>query len=144
MATGFLDSSGDPHVEIEVIGVYGKPTKMTCLVDTGFSGFLTIPLLQAFPIGLVLRTTTSVTFANSETENRLTCLGIVRVDGRDETGLILVDSRGGEPILGMDFLRKFNFRLTVCPSTGSVEFVHVPPPPPPPAAPAAPATAATP
>lgn len=45
MAIGSLDANGDPTLEIEIIGAYGQPTNFTCVIDTGFTGFLSIPLL---------------------------------------------------------------------------------------------------
>jgi len=122
MATGFLDANNVPTLEIEILGI-GQATKFTCLVDTGFTGFLSIPLLQALPLGLVLTATTTVTFANGATADRLVCLGNAIVDGVTKSGTILLEQQGGIAILGIDFLRKFGLKLVVCPTSGAVEVV---------------------
>lgn len=123
MAIGSLDADGDPTVEIEVIGAFGQPSKFTCVVDTGFTGFLSIPLLQAFPVGLVLTGTMPMVFANGAVENRLICLGMARVDGVEKLGLIVIESESKQVLLGMDFLKKFGLKLLVCPTTGQIELV---------------------
>ncbi len=123
MAIGYLDDKGDPTLEIEILGAFNRPTKFACLIDTGFDGFLSVPILQAFPVGLVLHTTTSVTFANGTSEDKLTCLGYARLDGEDRLGLILIESQSNQVVLGMDFLKKFGLKLIVCPTSGQVEVV---------------------
>lgn len=148
MAIGSLDANEGPFLEIEVLGAYGQPHKLNCLIDTGFTGFLSIPILQAFPIGLILATTMPVVFANGQTEDKLVCLGVAKVDGAENIGLILIETKGNQILLGMEFLKKFAFKLIVCPTTGQVEVVetksgftvtaaksapHHPPPSPPPA-----------
>ena len=62
--TGYLNANGDPHVEIEVANPLDWRKKVNCLIDTGFTGFLSIPLLEAFPIGLLLIGTMPVTLAD--------------------------------------------------------------------------------
>ncbi len=123
MAIGSLGANGDPTIEIEVLGAFNQPTKLACLIDTGFTGFLSIPLLQAFPIGLILTGTMSLQFANGASENRLTCLGVARLDGVENMGLIVIENEGNQVMLGMDFLKKFGFELLVCPTTGQIEMV---------------------
>lgn len=122
MAIGFLAANGDPTLEIEIKGV-GQAKKFTCLIDTGFTGFLSIPLLQALPLGLVLTATTTVTFANGITESRLICLGHAKVDSDEQLGTILLEYQSNQVMLGMDFLKKFGLKLLVCPTTGQIEVV---------------------
>jgi predicted aspartyl protease len=123
VAIGFLEANGDPVLEIEVIGAFEQPTKFKCVVDTGFTGFLSIPLLQAFPVGLVLQGTMAMQFANGAVENKLVCLGFARVDGIQNIGLIVIENESKQVLLGMDFLKKFGFKLLVCPTTGQIELV---------------------
>lgn len=123
MPIGSLDSNGDPVLDIDIIGAFGQPTTVTCVIDTGFTGFLSIPLLQAFPIGLVLHGTMPMVFANGTVENKLICLGLARVGAIEQMGLIVIENQSKQILLGMDFLKKFGFKLLVCPTTGQVEMV---------------------
>jgi predicted aspartyl protease len=105
------------------------------MVDTGFSGFLLIPILDAFPIGLLLRGTTSITLADGSTQSKLTCLGLVHFDGKDEAGIIIIEWQNTDILVGMEFLRAFKKEFRIDPSNGLVELTDAPAPvPPPPAA----------
>jgi predicted aspartyl protease len=122
MPIGSFDSNGAPVIDIEILGAFDQPTTVTCVIDTGFSGFLSIPL-QAFPIGLVVHGTMPVVFANGTVENKLICLGVARAGGSDQTGLIVLENQSKQILLGMDFLEKFGYKLLLCPTTGQVEMV---------------------
>ena len=134
MATGFLDNNRDPCISISVEGPVTQPIELTCLIDTGFSGFLSIPLTQAFPIGLILYGTTTVTLANAQQEHRLMCLGHCTVDKVSKLGIILIETQGQQALLGMDFLRQFGKRLLVDPVAETVELLDAATPAAPPAA----------
>lgn len=88
--TGSFDDNGSPTIEIEVSGPVHSPRKMTAMVDTGFSGFLLLPILEAFPVGLILSGTTSIELADGSKQNKLTCLGQINFDGKSAVGLIII------------------------------------------------------
>ena len=123
MAIGSFDSAGCPTVEIEVSNPLGWKKKLTALVDTGFSGFLSIPILEAFPIGLLLHCTTSVVLADGQTQSKLTCLGMAHIAGEARIGSIIIEPQGDQVLLGMEFLREFKKKLVLDPTTGLVELV---------------------
>jgi predicted aspartyl protease len=132
---GSFNNTGSPVVEIEVSGPLTAPTKFTALVDTGFSGFLLLPLLDAFPVGLILRGTMALTLADGSSQTKLTCLGTIHFDGQEQLGLVVIEWQSTDVLVGMDFLRKFRKQLIVDPINGKVELTDAPPastPPPPP------------
>jgi predicted aspartyl protease len=133
--TGSFNNAGSPVVEIEVSGPLTPPTKFTALVDTGFSGFLLLPLLDAFPVGLILRGTMALTLADGTSQTKLTCLGMIHFDGQEQLGLVIIEWQSTDVLVGMDFLRKFKKQLAVDPINGKVELtdalgVSTPPLPP--------------
>lgn len=150
-------NSGCPVVQIAVSGPLTSPTNFTAIVDTGFSGFLLLPILEAFPVGLILRGTTGITLADGSSQTKLTCLGLLHFDGETQVGLIIIENQTTDILVGMDFLMKFGLELTVDPINNVVKLsksVPLPAPTPPPvpsptiviaspAPPAAPATAPT-
>jgi predicted aspartyl protease len=113
--TGLFDDNGSPTVEIEVSGPVHEPRKMTAMVDTGFSGFLLLPILEAFPVGLILSGTTSIELADGSKQNKLTCLGEIHFGGMKKVGLIIIEWENTDILVGMDFLRKFEKTLIVDP-----------------------------
>jgi len=108
------------------------------MVDTGFSGFLLLPILNAFPIGLLLQGTMPITLADGSTQTKLTCLGFVHFDGAQEVGIIIIEWQNTDVLVGMEFLRRFRKQLLVDPTNGLVEIVDAPAPPPPPPPPVPP------
>lgn len=114
-------SNGCPIVQIAVSGPVTNPTKFNAIVDTGFSGFLLLPILQAFPVGLILRGTIPITLADGSTQTKLTCLGELHFDGESEVGLIIIEYQSTDVLVGMDFLSKFKRELVVDPANNLVK-----------------------
>src|ERR1700747_2984876 len=113
--TGSFNNLGNPVIPIAVSGPVTNPTPFAAMMDTGFSGFLLLPILQAFPVGLILQGTTPITLADGSTQNKLTCLGVVHFDGEQQVGLIIIEWQNTDVLVGMDFLRKFKRELLVDP-----------------------------
>ena len=123
LVTGSFDSAGCPTIDIEISGPLGHKHQFTAMVDTGFSGFLLLPILSAFPVGLLLQGTMRITLADGSTQTKLTCLGSIHFDGKEDVGVIVIEPQNTQVLVGMEFLRIFNLRLTVEPNSGIVEIV---------------------
>jgi predicted aspartyl protease len=135
---GTYNASGNPTIAIEVSGPLANKFPFTAMVDTGFSGFLLLPILNAFPIGLLLQGTMPITLADGSTQTKLTCLGSIHFDGAEEIGIIIIEWQNTDVLVGMEFLSRFGKQLLVDPTNGIVEIINAPAPPPPPAPIAAP------
>jgi predicted aspartyl protease len=97
------------------------------MVDTGFSGFLLLPILNAFPIGLLLQGTMPITLADGSTQTKLTCLGSIHFDNAEEIGIIIIEWQNTDVLVGMEFLRRFGKELRVAPTNNLVEIVDAAP-----------------
>jgi predicted aspartyl protease len=120
----YFDQSGRPTVDIEVSNPIGWKQPVTALIDTGFDGFLMLPIAQAFPIGLLLRGTMSITLADGSGQDKLYCLGGIEYDGEDEVGIVIIEPNSNMALLGMEFLRAFKRRLEVDPAAGTVALIR--------------------
>lgn len=89
-------------------------------MDTGFSGFVSMPLFQAFPLALPLHSTTSVILADGSQKFRLVAAGSAFVGEETHIGLVILDPTSTEVLVGMGFLRTFKKKLVVCPETDTV------------------------
>ena len=75
------------------------------MIDTGFTGFLTLPLVAAIPLGLTLFGTTQSVYADGSQGTSLTVLGTVLFGESEKAFGPILLSQGNQPLLGMAFLR---------------------------------------
>ena len=83
-------------------------------------------MLSAFPLGLVLSGTMNITLADGSTHVRLTCRGMVEIDGSKRIGLVTLETGASDVLVGMEFIAKFEKQLVVCPKNASIELVDSP------------------
>lgn len=115
---GSFNGSGNPTIKVRVWGVFPEnPAELEVLIDTGFSGFLTLPLQTALPLGLVLLSTAEYVLADNTKQFNLLCHGSVGFEDENVTGLIAISP--GDPLLGMEFLRKSRLRLSLDAANGA-------------------------
>jgi predicted aspartyl protease len=114
-AIGSFDNNGNPILKIKVGGVLSAPTELTAIIDTGFTGFLSMPLIAAFPLGLPLVGTTSVVLADGQDQSKLMAQCRVTIDDKSEAqfGLVILEPSSTDILVGMEFLRKFKFGLFI-------------------------------
>jgi predicted aspartyl protease len=112
--TGYLDNAGSPRLKITLRGVWqGVDQELDAIVDTGFTGFLSMPMVDAFPLGLVLYGTTTTILADGSTSYKLMAVGTACVGTESKVGIVLLNMGTGPSavLLGMEFLRIFDKSL---------------------------------
>lgn len=93
----------------------------TGILDTGFTGFIQIPLIYAVILGTDINKCAIVktTFANGTIENNWLKEMSVSVQNERVTGHCSISRHPDSPVLlGMEFLRKFNRVLVVSSKQG--------------------------
>lgn len=109
-----------PVIEIEVKGVTGITRKINALVDSGFNGYLVIPFVEAFPLGLVLAGMQANTLADGSTSSHLVCKGQVCVDGKCIDTTIDIQ-QANIVLLGTKLLKELGKTFVLDSSVGKVE-----------------------
>jgi hypothetical protein len=143
---GYIDSDNHPRLTIKIIGT-GSSIEADALIDTGFTGFLMLPMIQALPLGLVLKGVASYTLADGSKKPMLLAEGTVVVRPpsqssggsappgplaitlQEESILGVVTLGGDEPIVGMEFLRALDKWLLVGRTVALFDHASFPPPP---------------
>ena len=70
-------------------------------------------MVKAFPLGLPLYGTTSITFADGSTQTRLTSSAHISLGGESHVGVAILEWDSNEILIGMAFLRLFKKALFV-------------------------------
>jgi predicted aspartyl protease len=118
---GYLDKLGHPNVKIKIWGMAEQfAQEFEAMIDTGFTGFLSMPLTAAFPLALTLFGTTSYTLADGSISPKLLGYGTIELEGEKTAGPIVLEANSSGLLLGMEFLRGLNKALVVSPKNGVV------------------------
>lgn len=129
--TGYFSNSGSPALKVRIGGVFpDTEQEFETIIDTGFTGFLSLPLLSAFPLALVLFGTTSVILADGSVQPKLTAWGFVKVGEEKKFGVIVLESSSTEVLIGMELLKTFGKELQVCSDPAKVLLIDAVPPAP--------------
>ena len=110
---GFFAKNGSPAIKIRISGPVGDGQEFEAVIDTGFTGFLSIPLVKAFPLGLPLYGTTAITFADGSSQVRLTGGAWISLGGESDIGIAILEWESTDILIGMEFLRLFKRALFV-------------------------------
>ncbi|MYC04689.1 MAG: hypothetical protein F4X61_08685 [Rhodothermaceae bacterium] len=123
---GHYDQEGNACVYVHICGTkHEHPgVKFEGIIDTGFTGFLQLPLSHATVLALPLEGIQKIGLANASTSTMLTVLADVTLADKTETGISLVSETSNTILLGMDFLRRFDRVLMI--SKGGVVLLDEP------------------
>lgn len=113
-------NNDQPVIKIEVKGLTGISKEVEALVDSGFNGYLQIPFVDAFPLGLVLAGIQANTLADGSTTPHLVCKGKVCIDGKCIDTTIDVQP-ANIVLLGTKLLKELQKVFVLDCSTGRVE-----------------------
>jgi len=101
-----------PIVNAEIYGIT-KNTKFVAIIDTGYEGFLQIPLATGIKANLRLWGIRSWNLADNSKVKMLECIGKIRFAGKDLTGIISLSETSEDCLLGMQFLEELKMDFTV-------------------------------
>jgi predicted aspartyl protease len=112
--TGSFNSSGSPTIKIRVYGISEQSAQeFEAIVDTGFTGFISMPAVQAFPLGLVLAGTATTILADGSQSPKLMAYGNVAVGQEKQVGTILLNLGASDILVGTEFLTAFRKSLFI-------------------------------
>jgi predicted aspartyl protease len=114
---GFI-VNGHPYIEILVSPDGKKSAKQTALVDTGFSGFISMPVESARLMGLRAHATALYTLANGRVSDPVPLAnGYACIEGDAFARGLFSISENTSVVVGMDFLARCHKVLIVAPTS---------------------------
>ena len=119
---GYYDQQGNACLRLHFCGVRHEPPgiEFEAIIDTGFTGFIQLPLDRAMELSLPLEGTIAVTLADGSSLVMLTALVDATLLERTESGSAQLSMTSDEVLVGMDFLRHFERALVVSRKHGVV------------------------
>lgn len=129
---GTLSGNSSPRIQLELYGVGGRqtpPVVFDAIVDTGFTGGISIPIMKALPLGLVLFSTATFTLADNSTENTFLCLGMACFENENRP-IVFSLTKGNDVLIGTEFLSIFNAKFELDYLTKAFSIVVQQPPAP--------------
>jgi clan AA aspartic protease len=122
MITGVILNNGTPVIELKVRGSRGE-IPVEGILDTGFNGFLCLPISIAISLGLELIDATESELADGTvTQDDLVFAGQAEWDGTMRDVDILL-TRSEETLIGTAFLTGYRVELDYSASTVRIERV---------------------
>jgi predicted aspartyl protease len=126
---GYVDEDGHPRVTVHIRGTHPSEfLEVDALVDTGFAGFLMLPIAQALPLGLALYGTGDYSLADGSAISCFLAEGTVEIRPPSQvpvpridpgpavqvesvTGVVVLGGDGA--LVGMEFIRSLKKWLAV-------------------------------
>ncbi len=122
MITGAVKSD-EARIRLKVKGQRGREQEVEAVIDSGFTGALTLPPALITTLSLRWRSVDRATLADGSTCVFQVYVGKLLWDGKVRT--ILVAEAGADPLVGMKLLRGHEFRMQVR-SRGKVTIKRLP------------------
>jgi len=108
---GSVNTRREAIISLEVVDASGQPRAIEAIIDTGFTGFLTLPPSMIARLGLVLRGHHHVILGDGSVGLLDVYVGTVLWDGQPL--LIDIDSADADPLVGMALLEGYALYVEV-------------------------------
>lgn len=111
MITGIVNARHEAIIRLSVHYANGQAREVEAILDTGFSGSLTLPLSVITDLGLPWRTRGTVILANGSEDQFDIYAATIGWDGSRRN--ILVEAADTDPLVGMALLKGYDLHLQV-------------------------------
>jgi clan AA aspartic protease len=110
MITGAIKTD-EARIRVRVRGPRGREQEVEAVIDSGYTGALTLPPTLIANLGLRWRSVDLATLADGSTCVFQTYVGKLVWDGRERS--IIVDEAATDPLVGMKLLRGHELKMQV-------------------------------
>jgi clan AA aspartic protease len=123
MISGVVKSD-EGCIRLKVKGLRGREEEVVAVIDTGYTGSLTLPPAVVAALGLRWRSMDRFTLADGS--ECIFDVYVARVDWGGKIRTILVDAADADPLVGMRLLRGHELKMQVR-ARGKVTIKRLPP-----------------
>ena len=109
MITGVVNANREAVIRLRVYGVGGQEQEFEAVIDTGFTGFLTLPSATIAALGFAFAGRQQVILGDGSVELVDVYTGTVEWDGQQR--LIEIDAADTDPLVGMSLI--YGYELNV-------------------------------
>jgi clan AA aspartic protease len=109
--TGEVSSRQEAMIPVEVLGSDDSPMTVRAVIDTGFTGFLTLPLDIVSLLGLTRLDTTRVLLGDGSRAWVRVYDAVVIWDGEER--FVSVHATEGVPLVGMSLLHGYHLGMDI-------------------------------
>ena len=111
MITGVVNANREAMIRLVVTGPSGQQQDTEAIIDTGFTGFLTLPPARVTSLGLPWRSRQPGILADGSVDIFDVYVATVMWDGQPRT--VEVEAADTEPLVGMSLLDRHSLRIDV-------------------------------
>jgi clan AA aspartic protease len=111
MITGVVNANREAIVRLVVTGPSGQQQDTEAIIDTGFTGFLTLPPARVTALGLSWLSRQPGILADGSVDIFDVYVATVMWDGQPRT--VEVEAADTEPLVGMSLLDRHSLRIDV-------------------------------
>ncbi len=111
MIEGTVNENCEAIIRLTLRGVAGEEQDIEAIIDTGFTGHLTLPMALIDRLALSWRSRAQALLADGSLHVFDAYVGTVLWNGKDRT--VEVDAADTEPLVGMGLLRGHGLRVDV-------------------------------
>jgi len=109
MITGVVTAEREAVMRLDVQGFNRQQQEIQAIIDTGFTGWLTLPPSLITALGLPWLTKGQALLANGQTETFDIYIATLLWDGQQLR--VMVDAAETEPLLGMSLLHGYDLHI---------------------------------
>jgi clan AA aspartic protease len=113
MINGVVNSDREATIRIVIVGPSGKEEEVEAIIDTGFTGFLTLPPALVTALSLRWLCREPGILADGRVDSFDVYAGTIMWDGKSRT--VEVDAADAEPLVGMSLLDRHSLLIDVMP-----------------------------
>src|SRR5580658_1586626 len=110
---GHFNAGGHPSLKFHLCGVVhpAPGLEFEGVLDTGFTGFIQLPIQHAFSLKLPLEGTAQYTLADGSSATCLTALASTTFCAKSVVGVVTLAQGAQHILVGMGFLRQFKMGI---------------------------------